>query len=139
MADFPVHDSIDVLDGETIYKTTEWWKAVVLYAGYSDTKIGVYLWQHTEEEWRRRQKFVVRSRDDWERDSGYIETYLSKLEVHGEERPAGTGKTSDTYHLLTDDESETKCGTLNTKYPNTGDIEEFMTTTQLCTLSSAAL
>ena len=130
MDDFPVHDSLDVVDGETIYKTTQWWKAVLLYEGYRDMKTAVYLWQHTEDEWRRRQKFVVRSRDDWERDAEYIETYLSKLEVHKEERLVGTGKSKNAYHLLNEDETQSKCGTLNNEFPTSGTIEEVLTSTE---------
>lgn len=132
MEDFPVHETIDVHEGETIYRTAQWWKAVILYEGYRDTKIAIYLWQYTDGEWRRRQKFVVRSRDDWERDTEYIETLLSKLEIHNDERPAGTSKNSasDVYHLLTEDETETKCGSLHNNLPNAGSIEEYLTTTE---------
>lgn len=130
MEDFPVHETVDVHEGETIYKTTQWWKAVVLYEGFRSTKVATYLWQHTDGEWRRRQKFVVRSRDDWERDAEIIETHLSKLEIHNDERPAGTSKDSDKYHLLTEDEKESKCGTLNNKFPSSGTIDEFFTTTE---------
>lgn len=79
MPEFPVHDDIDVQDGETIFKSDEWWKAVVLYEGYRGPEIAVYLWQRREDDWRRQQKYVVRSQEDWHDDKQAIEQFLSEL------------------------------------------------------------
>lgn len=43
MLEFPVHEDSDVQDGETVFKSEGWWKAVVLYEGYRGLEIGVYL------------------------------------------------------------------------------------------------
>jgi hypothetical protein len=130
MEDFPVHEMVDVHEAETIFKTTQWWKAVLLYEGYGEMKIGVYLWQNTDDGWRRRQKFSVRSRENWERDKEPIETLLSKLELYHEEQPACMGKSNNTYHLLSNDETQSKCGTLDNKTPATGSVENTLTSTE---------
>lgn len=79
MPDFPVHEDLDVQDGETIFKSDDWWKGVVLYEGYQGTEIGVYLWQNRDDDWRRSQKYVIRSQDDWEQDKEVIEELVSQL------------------------------------------------------------
>lgn len=79
MAEFPVHEDLDVQDGETVFKSDDWWKAVVLYEGYRGPEIGVYLWQRRNGDWRRQQKYVIRSQDDWEQDKAVIEEFVTDL------------------------------------------------------------
>jgi len=79
MAEFPIHEDLDVQDGETIFKSDDWWKAIVLYEGYRGPEIAVYLWQQKDGDWRRSQKYVIRSQDDWEQDKEAIEKYVSEL------------------------------------------------------------
>ena len=79
MPEFPVHESIDTQDGQTVFKSQKWWKAVVLYEGYRGPEIGVYLWQNRDGEWRRQQKYVIRSLDDWEQDKEIIEEFVTEL------------------------------------------------------------
>lgn len=79
MPNFPVHEDLDVQDGETVFKSDDWWKAVVLYEGYRGTEIGVYLWQNQDGDWRRSQKYVIRSKDDWEDDKAIIEELIRQL------------------------------------------------------------
>lgn len=79
--EFPIHESLTVIDGTTVYKTDEWWKAVVVYERYG-RRIGIYLWHWQEEQnrWVRKQKFVVRRQSDWEVDRELIDAYLPLLE-----------------------------------------------------------
>lgn len=77
--DYPVHSQLTVLDGKTISKNEEWWKAAILYESYG-RKIGVYLWHKEDGSWKRKQKYVVRSLDDWTKDRAAVEELLSKLE-----------------------------------------------------------
>jgi hypothetical protein len=79
MADFPVHEDLDVQDGETVFKSDDWWKAVVLYTGYRGPAIGVSLCQRRNGAWRRQQTYVIRSRDDWEQDKAVIEEFVTDL------------------------------------------------------------
>jgi hypothetical protein len=79
MPDFPVHENLDIQDGQTVFKSQKWWKAVVLYEGYRGPEIPVYLWQNRDEGWRRQQKYVIRSLDDWEQDKEIIEEFVTEL------------------------------------------------------------
>ncbi|WP_302079988.1 hypothetical protein [Salinibaculum rarum] len=79
---YPVSDALRVVDGETIYRTDDWWKALVSYQ-YEDRQDSdsvnraVYLWHNDDGEWKRKQKYLVRSRDTWITDREYIEEFLS--------------------------------------------------------------
>lgn len=66
-------------DGETIFKSDDWWKAVVLYEGYRGPEVAVYLWQQRDDSWRRQQKYVIQSQDDWEDDKAVIEDFVTEL------------------------------------------------------------
>lgn len=79
--DYPVHETIDVIDGTTIYKNDEWWKAVLLYERYG-RKIGVYLWKWRDDnrQWTRKQKYVVRRASDWEVEQEVIDAYVELLD-----------------------------------------------------------
>jgi hypothetical protein len=79
MPPFPVHEELDVQNGNTIFKSDDWWKAVVLYKGYRGPEIGVYLWKKQDEDWRREQKYVIRSQSDWEQDKAVIEEFVEEL------------------------------------------------------------
>jgi len=76
---FPVHDELEVIDGSTIFKNNNWWKAVVLVDGFRGREVALYLWKRKGDDWKRQHKYVVRSKEDWERDREEIETYMSKL------------------------------------------------------------
>lgn len=77
--DFPVHDKLTVIDGRTIFKSNNWWKAVVLYEGFGRQNVGVYLWKSSGDGWTRQQKYVVRSKDDWEKDQQAVEGLICQL------------------------------------------------------------
>ena len=76
---FPVHKKLEVIDGSTIYKNNNWWKAVVLVDGFRGQEVALYLWKRKGDDWKRQQKYVVRSEDDWEREQEAIETHLEKM------------------------------------------------------------
>lgn len=75
---FPAHDELDVMEGRTIYKSDDWWKAVLLYEGFGERNIGIYLWKK-DEDWKRQQKYVVRSEDEWHKDRAAVESLLPEL------------------------------------------------------------
>jgi len=62
----PVHESIDVIASETLYKNDDWWKAAVLTEGYNDEEVSVYLWTSTDDGWKRKQKYTAKSFGDWQ-------------------------------------------------------------------------
>jgi hypothetical protein len=77
--EFPVHDNIDVLDGETIFKTDDWWKGVILAAGYNSSEILVYLWHKDGNSWKRKQKYKVKP-EDWPDERDTIDRLVSRAD-----------------------------------------------------------
>lgn len=64
-SDLPVHDKIDVLSSETIFKNESWWKSVVACKSWGDTEVTVYLWQNQDGQWKRKQKYKVSDKQEW--------------------------------------------------------------------------
>ena len=77
--DFPVHDSINVLDGETIFKSDDWWKGAILAAGYDGPDILVYLWHKDNHSWKRKQKYKVDS-DDWPEERDTVDRLVERAD-----------------------------------------------------------
>lgn len=80
--EYPVSDALRVVNAETIYRTDEWWKAFVSYRykdGQNSDSVdrAVYLWHNDSEDWKRKQKYLVRSQETWATDREYIEELLS--------------------------------------------------------------
>lgn len=63
--EYPVHEKIDVIEGETIYKNDGWWKAVVTCDSWNGEEVNVYLWQENDGQWVRKQKFKVSDKQEW--------------------------------------------------------------------------
>ncbi|MGB9966164.1 hypothetical protein [Halobacterium hubeiense] len=71
---FSVSDYYNVNQGESVFETEDWWKAIVEIdqKGEFDThEVIIYLWQRVDGDWRRRQKYAIKNLDDWndERDA----------------------------------------------------------------------
>lgn len=70
----PVHESLTVLGSKEIYRTDEWWKAVVKYQ-FEDSdseEVAVYLWNHGDNGWVRKNKYVVKTGEAWETDKTVV-------------------------------------------------------------------
>lgn len=89
---YPVHSTLDVIEGKDIYKHEEWWKAVLLYERHG-RKIGIYLWHKKDNDWKRKQKYVIRDVDDWAKDREAIEELLPGLDK--DESPDSSSEESD--------------------------------------------
>lgn len=70
----PVHDSLTVLDSKDIYHNSEWWKAVVKYQfeNSDSTEVAVYLWNLDEDDWARKNKYVIKTGEAWETDKTVV-------------------------------------------------------------------
>ena len=77
--EFPVSKMLKVIRGITIYKTEKWWLAVLLLEAFGRRQVATYLWNSKGGVWKRRQKFVVSSRELWWRISEAVEKLLSEL------------------------------------------------------------
>lgn len=75
----PVSDYYTVGDAVTIFNTDEWWKAVTRIDAKGDwttREVVVYVWQYFNGKWRRRQKYAIRRRSDWEEEANIISSHL---------------------------------------------------------------
>lgn len=52
---------------------------MVLYDGYRGRKIGMELWQDHDGDWRRQQKYIIRSANDWAQDKEVIEEIVKAI------------------------------------------------------------
>ncbi len=75
----PVHESFHLVDVSDLYRTDEWWKAVVTYQfeGDADTnETAVYLWHRDDDDWNRKNKYVIKTPEAWSTDRKIITKYL---------------------------------------------------------------
>lgn len=76
--DYPVHEELDVIDGETVFHNEDWWKAVVAYESWGGVELAVYLWQNTDKGWSRKQKFKIGDQEEWQTIKQEIENLASE-------------------------------------------------------------
>jgi len=77
--DFPISKKLKVMEGKTLYKTEKWWSAVVLLESFGRKQVAVYLWDKRNDQWKRRQKFVVKNKEEWQRLKDAIEEILQHI------------------------------------------------------------
>jgi len=64
----PVSEVITVRKFVELYKSEKWWAAVVWGESFGRRSIFLYLWikKKGETKWKRKQKFTIGSRKNWE-------------------------------------------------------------------------
>ena len=75
----PISESLKVIEATTIFKSDKWWAAVVLMESFGRKQLAIYLWNKKEDQWKRRQKFVVRNKAQWSQFKEAIEKLLPQL------------------------------------------------------------
>ena len=75
----PIKEPLRALDFRTINKKFGWWAAVVLLESYAKKQICFYLWQKRGDGWRRKQKFGIHSKEDWQMMKKAVESFVDKL------------------------------------------------------------
>ena len=75
----PIKDPLRGLEFRTINKKFGWWAAVVLLESYAKKQICFYLWQKKDKEWKRKQKFGIHSREDWQMMKDSVEAFIGEL------------------------------------------------------------
>ncbi|MFQ5951096.1 MAG: hypothetical protein ACE5KH_03320 [Candidatus Geothermarchaeales archaeon] len=75
----PISESLRVIRSETLSKTEKWWLAIALLEAFGRKQLAIYLWLKKAEGWRRQQKFVIRSKKDWERMREAVGRFLDEL------------------------------------------------------------
>jgi len=75
----PISEKLSVLKAETLYKTDKWWSAIALVEAFGKKQIATYLWLKKGDEWKRKQKFVVRSKKEWQDVKEVVEKMIEEL------------------------------------------------------------
>lgn len=78
---FPVNDFFTVGAGETVFKTEDWWKAIVRIeekGDYETQEYNIYIWQKQDGSWRRRQKYAIKRFDDWDDERAIVSRMLTE-------------------------------------------------------------
>ena len=80
----PVSDYYEVGAGETVFQSDGWWKGIVKIVqkgSYETEEVMVYLWQQTEGDWRRRQKYTIKDKESWQEEIEAIEAVLDRTQT----------------------------------------------------------
>jgi hypothetical protein len=75
----PIKEPLRVLNCQTINKKFGWWAAVVLLESYAKKQICFYLWQKKDNVWKRKQKFGIHSKEDWQLMKKAVESFVGEL------------------------------------------------------------
>ncbi len=75
----PVSEKVKVLRFQTLFKGGRWWAAAGLFEAFGRKHIALYLRFKRGDSWKRRQKFVFRSREEWEKAKKAIESLAAEL------------------------------------------------------------
>jgi len=92
--EFPTSDYYSLAAGKTVFRSDGWWKAIVKIAqkgSYETEEVMVYLWQQVDGDWRRRQKYTIKSEGSWQDESEIIESVLGLDAQQSEPQSATTG------------------------------------------------
>ena len=77
--DLPVSEVLKVIDSTTVYRSEKWWSAVVLLESFGRKQVAVYVWNKRNGEWKRRQKFVVNNKKQWEQVKSIVDSFVPRL------------------------------------------------------------
>jgi hypothetical protein len=75
----PISDFYKVIDHITVFKSSKWWEAIVVFEYGGRRAIGLYLWQKRAESWKRKHKFNIRNLEEWNKLKSAIEQLTPKL------------------------------------------------------------
>ena len=76
----PISPPLKVLEYRTISKGFGWWSAVVLVESWGNKRLCLYLWQKSENGWKRKQKYTIHSQERWHLISESIEKLIGELQ-----------------------------------------------------------
>jgi len=75
----PVSSELKVIESINLYKTSKWWASVALIESFGRKQIAIYLWTNKNGEWKRKQKFVIHSKEEWLKVKEAVEQLLPGL------------------------------------------------------------
>lgn len=95
----PVSDYYEVAAGETIFRSDSWWKAIVKITekgSYETAEVMIYLWQEVDGDWRRRQKYTIKSEERWQEEVDVVESVVDSDTQQGKDVSHTSEDESDT-------------------------------------------
>ena len=102
--DLPISDYYEVAGGKTVFQSNGWWKAIVKIeqkGSYETEEIMVYLWQRVDDNWRRRQKYTIKSQQKWNEESEIVESVLgTTVSVEPVQKEVDTNETNEESSVL---------------------------------------
>ena len=75
----PVSESLKVIEGITLYRSEKWWAAVALIDSFGRKQIAVYLWIKRGDQWKRKNKFIIHNKKEWQQIKGAVEKLAQSL------------------------------------------------------------
>jgi hypothetical protein len=75
----PISEFYKVIDYVTIFRSSKWWEAIVVFEAAGKRAIGLYLWENRNNTWKRKNKFSVRNLDEWNKVKNAVEQLAPKL------------------------------------------------------------
>ena len=76
----PIAPPLKVLEYRTISKGFGWWSAAVLVESWGNKRLCLYLWQKSENGWKRKQKYTIHSQERWRLISESLEELIDELQ-----------------------------------------------------------
>jgi len=75
----PLSSFYKVIDHVTLFRSEEWWEAIVVIESYGHRSIAMYLWRKRNDQWKRKHKFQIRNTQEWEKVKGAIDKLAPRL------------------------------------------------------------
>jgi aminopeptidase len=75
----PISEFYKVVDYVTIFKSEDWWEAIVAFEVYGKRQLGLYLWQKRGGAWKRKNKFGIRTLEEWGKLKKAVDKLAPKL------------------------------------------------------------
>ena len=75
----PLSNFYKVIDSVTIFRNEKWWEAIVIIESFGRRSIAMYLWTKRGDQWKRKHKFQIRNKDEWEKVKGAVDKLAPKL------------------------------------------------------------
>jgi len=79
---YPISDFLEVIEGEDIYKSPKWWKAILTTQSQYGKQTSIYLWtwDSKNEKWKRKQKASAKNLEEWDKIDRAMRSQLGKVE-----------------------------------------------------------
>ncbi|MBI2871300.1 MAG: hypothetical protein HYY14_06280 [Candidatus Omnitrophica bacterium] len=75
----PIAPPLKLVKFRTISKGVGWWSAVVMVESWGKKIVSLYLWQRKDKEWRRKQKFTIRNKENWHAIHTGVDAFLNEV------------------------------------------------------------